>query len=345
MGIGSARELSRDAAIEKVAQLQALRRAAIDPLAARREAVIAGEAVTTGTSTRSFRQAVVDYHAAHAKGWSEAHARTWLKEMEREVMPVLGDLDVDRIDAADMVRALAAGWTERHETASRCRGRVESVLDAERVHKRRSGENPARWKGCLQNLLAAPKAIKRQRGEQHHDAMPWKEVPAFVSQLPDSDAGRALAFLTLTAARTGEVRYAVWPEIDILARTWTIPPERMKAGKEHVVALSAAALAILEGIDRKGDFIFNIGRDDMAELVPDGATVHGMRTAFSSWAGDLGLARDVVEKCIAHATGSKTERAYRRGQEIEQKRKIMERWALYLDEKQSVIVALDGRRG
>jgi len=277
---------------------------------------------------------------ANMAGWSAGHAAAWLKEMEREIFPAIGKLRVDRIDVQDVLRALAPGWSTRHETVSRCRGRIERVLDFAKTLKHRSGENPAAWRGNLENLLPSPKAIKKATGERHHAAMPWADVPAFVGQLPETDAGRALAFLTYTAARSSEVRDAVWSEIDIETRTWTIPAERMKARKEHVVALSGPALAILEAMPRQGDFIFPIGRDAMSDLMPNGATVHGMRAAFSTWAGDLGLARDVVEKCLAHVTGNATERAYRRSQEVEQKRQIMERWALIVgdSENQGVVV-------
>jgi len=343
MGIGSYRELSRDEAIDKVAELQAQRKAGIDPLTARRDTAKA-DAEAAGVPT--FRAAALGYHKANGGTWSASHAASWLKEMDREVMPAIGNVRVDRLDVADVLRALA-GWTERHETVSRCRGRVEKVLDAQKVLGNRKGENPAAWKSNLENLLPSPKSLKRSRGENHHDAMDWKAVPQFVGQLPETDAGRALAFLTYTAARSAEVRDAVWSEIDFAARTWTIPAERMKARKEHVVALSGPALAILEGLKppKLGGFIFSdLGRDAMSELMPSGSTVHGQRAAFSTWAGDLGLPRDVVERCLAHVTGSSTERAYRRGQEVEQKRQIMERWALYLAGENHNIVTLDAKR-
>lgn len=342
MGIGSARELSRDEAIDKVRELQAMRKAGIDPLAARREAVIAGEAVS---SIPTFKACAEAYHAANAGTWSVAHAKAWLLEMEREIFPTIGKLRVDQIDVQDVLRALKAGWTQRHETASRCRGRIEKTLDFAKTLKQRSGENPALWRGNLENLLASPKSIKRAKGEQHHAALPWGDVPAFVDQLPDTDAGKALAFLTYTAARSTEVRDAEWREIDLAARTWTIPAGRMKARKEHVVALSGPALAILEALPQQGDFVFPIGRDAMSDLMPAGSTVHGLRASFSSWAGDLGIARDGVEKCLAHLTGSATERAYRRGQEVEQKRAVMERWAAFVtDVNSATVVMLDRRR-
>jgi hypothetical protein len=306
-----------------------MRKAGIDPLAARREAVLAGEAIADG---RAFKACALDYHTANIAGWSAGHAAAWLKEMEREVFPTLGSC----ASIGSTFRtccALAHGWSTRHETVSRCHGRIKKVLDYAKVLKHRGGENPAIWRGNLENLLASPKAIKKVKGEQHHAAMPWKAVPAFVAQLLETDVGRALAFLTYTAARSTEVRDATWSEIDIVARTWTIPAERMKARKEHVVALRAPALAILEAMPRQGDLVFPIGRDGMSDLMSDGATVHGMRSCFSTWAGDLGLPCDVVEKCLAHVTGNATERAYRRSQEVEQKRQIMERWALFVGDR------------
>ena len=338
MGIGSARELSRDEAIAEVARLQAMRKAGIDPLAERRAAVIAGAA----TASPTFKACALDYHTANAGTWSKSHGAAWLLEMQRGAFPAIGDLPVDRIEVADVLKALA-GWTTTHETTSRNRGRIEKVLDAAKVQGHRKGENPAAWRGNLEHLLPSPKAVKGKE-KAHHAAMDWREVPAFLAQLPDSDEGNALRFLILTATRTNETRDAAWSEIDFAARTWTIPAERMKARRPHVMPLSAPALAILQGLQRTGDLIFPIGRDAMSELVPSGSTVHGMRAAFSSWAGELELPRDTVEKCLAHEVGSQVERAYRRGAEIEAKRRVMERWALFIEGEQHNILTLDARR-
>jgi integrase len=342
MGIGSLRDVSRDDAIAKVAELQALRKAKIDPRAARRETAKPVATVPT------FKAAALAYHATQAAGWSKSHAAAWIAEMEREAFPAIGALPINRVGVEDVLRALV-GWAERHETSSRVRGRIEKTLDWAKVKGYRTGENPAIWRGNLENLLAAPKMLKKAKGEQHHAAMPWDQVPAFVAQLPDIDAARALRFCILTAARSAEVRDAAWSEINMEAATWTVPASRMKGRREHVVALSGPALAVLKGLhqetSQKEDFIFQIARDDMAALMPENATVHGMRAAFSTWAGDLGIARDVVERCLAHLVGSSTERAYRRGAEVEQMRAVMERWAAFVSdgEKQNVVV-LDAKR-
>lgn len=339
MGIGSCRTMTRDDALREVEKLQAQRRAGVDPLTARRQ-----NAAADAVHCPTFRQAAIDFHKSKAKAWSKSHAKAWLLEMEREVFPAIGDNRVDAIEVADVLRALL-GWTERHETASRCRGRVEQILDACKTLGFRKGENPAIWKGNLQNLLPSPKDIKKTAGERHHGAMDWKELPGFVGQLGDTDAARALKFLILTATRSNETRDAAWSEIDLERGVWTIPAERMKARQEHIMPLTAPALAILEGIEHKGDLVFDIGRDAMRELLPEGSTVHGMRAAFSTWAGKSGLPRDTVEQCLAHTVGSAVERAYRRGSEVEQKRRIMDRWASYLQgcENQSVVM-LDSRR-
>jgi hypothetical protein len=199
LGIGSARAMSRDDAIAKVAELQALRKAGVDPLTERRARVI-----TDAVKVPTFREAMIAYHAEQAKGWSKSHADAWLKEMERECLPAIGDMRVDKIEVADVLRALA-GWSTRHETVSRCRGRLEKILDAEKALKHRSGENPAQWKGNLESLLASPTMLKKARGEQHHKALPWDRLPDFVAALPDTEAGRALRFLILTAGRSTEV--------------------------------------------------------------------------------------------------------------------------------------------
>ena len=193
--------------------------------------------------------------------------------------------------------------------------------------------NPASWKGNLSAILAAPKSV---RVKTHLEAMDFTAVPGFIAQLREREdhAAFALEFLVLTASRSAEVRDAQWSEIDIETRLWTIPKDRMKAGREHLVPLTDSAVEILQRLDRSGEDIFDLGRDDLIDLTKSLAgsvTVHGFRAAFSTWAGEkTAFPRDIVERCLAHATGSAVEQAYRRGAELDRRRAVLDAWAAFL---------------
>jgi integrase len=229
-------------------------------------------------------------------------------------------------------------WAAKAETASRVRGRIEAILDYARVRGLRTGENPARWKGHLDHLLPARAQIRKVK---HLEALPHAEVGALMAQLRQRDdvAARALEFLTLTAARLGEVRHATWSEIDFTARTWTVPAARMKAGEEHKVPLSARAIAVLQGMPRTSDHIFPgrhgpIGAHVLPELLQrltgTDATAHGMRSTFRDWASErTSFPREVCEQALAHAIPSAVEAAYRRSDLFEKRRRLMDAWAAY----------------
>lgn len=247
------------------------------------------------------------------------------------------------VDTAKVLSVLQPLWLARPETALRLRGRIEAVLDYARAHRYREGENPGRWRGHLDKLL--PKRQKLTRG--HHKAMAYAEVPGFVAGLRErgSIAAMALEFLILTAARSGEVLGARWDEIDFEAKIWTVPADRMKAAKEHRVPLSARALAILKALDeaRMGEFIFPGQKrgeplSNMAfaavlrRMKVEGVTVHGFRSAFRDWCGEeTSFPREVAEAALAHVAGDATERAYRRGDALEKRRKLMKAWAAYCE--------------
>jgi len=249
---------------------------------------------------------------------------------------------INEIGTDDVLGVLTPLWQSKSETTSRLRGRIERVLDAARAKGLRSGENPARWRGHLDHLL--PKRHKLTRG--HHAAMPYVDVPAFMVDLRGREAVAALAleFLILTAARSSEVMGAVWSEIDRDAKIWTIPASRMKAGREHRVPLTAQALAILDGIEkvRTSDYVFpgqKCGRPlsvlalamRLRRMKVENATVHGFRSSFWDWAGErTAFPREVAEAALAHVVGDETERAYRRGDALEKRRKLMEAWAGFL---------------
>ena len=246
---------------------------------------------------------------------------------------------IDRIETADILAVLQPIWQTKPETASRLRGRIERVLNAAKAKGYRTGENPATWRGHLENLL--PKPSRLSRG--HHAAMRYQDVPAFVARLREREAmaGLALEFAILTATRSGEVLGARWSEIDLDAKVWTIPPERMKAAREHRVPLSERTVAILKQMEtaRTGDFVFPGQRVDkplsvmamemvLRRMDIENATVHGFRSAFRDWAGNVThFPRELAEHALAHVIGDKAEQAYRRSDALERRRALMEAWA------------------
>ncbi len=251
---------------------------------------------------------------------------------------------------ADVLAILEPIWTKLPETASRVRGRIENVLDYATARRLRTGENPARWKGHLDHLLAARAKVAKV---QHHAAVPWQDLPAIMAKLGESKgvAAACLRFLALTAARSGEARGAQWADIDMAAKTWTIPGERMKAGREHRVPLSESVLSILraayppEATEKPvSGFVFpgaktNPVLSDVAvakALATAGGgsfTVHGMRSTFRDWAAEsTAFPREVCEAALAHSNRDRVEAAYLRGDHFEKRRRLMEIWAAYATE-------------
>ncbi len=259
MGLGSAATFSLAEARDKALTCRKLCYEGIDPIEMRRgqrqdAAIEAAKAIT-------FRSCAEQYIDSHKAGWRNAkHAAQWTATLETYVYPVFGDLPVQAVDTGLVMQVLQPIWTTKAETATRVRGRIESILDWATTHSYRRGENPARWKGHLANLL--PKRSRVQKVE-HHAALPFAQVPAFMQSLAGQDgiAAKLLAFTILTASRTGEALGARWSEIDLNAGIWTVRAERMKAGAEHRVPLSPAALAILgemQGLDTT--YVFPGGR-------------------------------------------------------------------------------------
>jgi integrase len=248
---------------------------------------------------------------------------------------------VDKVSTDDVVRVLRPLWHEKPETATKVRERLKLVLDHAKARELRSGDNPAQWKGHLDQILPAPSKLSRG----HHAAMPYVEVPAFLQKLPTVEGigAKALEFTILTAVRSGEARGATWQEMDLDAKVWTIPAVRMKSGKEHRVPLSDRALAIVKDMKAIAinDLVFPGQRDkrplsDMTlakALKSAGAgefTVHGFRSTFRDWAAEeTNFQREVAEAALAHAVGDSVERAYRRGDALEKRRKLMDAWAQY----------------
>jgi integrase len=341
MGLGATHTIGLAEAREKARECRRLRLDGIDPIEARK--VARAQARLAAATATTFKDCAERYIASHRAGWrSPTHAAQWPSTLGRYVYPVFGSLPVQAVDVGLVLKALEPIWTAKPETANRVRGRVESVLDWATARGYRQGENPARWRGHLENLLPGKSKVRRVK---HHAALPYAEIGDFVARLKQQDgmAARALEFTILTAARTGEVIGARWSEINFSERIWMVPAERMKADKEHRVPLSDAAIAILKDLVkvRRGDFIFSGGRGarpisnmTMAMMLRrmgrNEFTVHGFRSSFRDWAAErTSFPPEVAEMALAHAVSDKVEAAYRRGDLLEKRRQLAEAWSKY----------------
>lgn len=273
---------------------------------------------------------------------NEKHRAQWRMTVTEYTKP-MHRKSVAEIGTDDVLKVLSPIWQEKPETASRLRGRLERILDFAKVRGWRTGENPALWRGHLKSILPARQKLTRG----HHAAMPYSAVPALMRELASREAmaARGLEFLILTAARSGEVLGATWSEIDLESGVWTVPANRMKAGKEHRVPLTPRALQIVKSLHetRISDWVFPGQRQNrplsgmsfdklMERIGVDQYTVHGFRSAFRDWVGDeTDFAREVAEQALAHRVGDATERAYRRADALDKRRKLMEAWAAYCE--------------
>jgi integrase len=350
LGLGAAsgpEAISLAKARDKADALRTMVKVGIDPLAERHRE--AAEAIAAEQAAQiagiSFR-AVADAHVAANEGsWRNAkHRQQWKNTLATYAYPVIGELPVASISTAHVLQILEPIWEEKPETASRVRGRIETILDAAKARGYREGENPARWRGHLAQIFPARRRLSRG----HHKALSYEDVPSFVADLRERDATAALAleFCILTAARTGEVIGATWSEVDLDKAIWTIPAGRMKAGKEHRVPLSPRAVEILETVKPLGDsWLFSGKPKNSGDARPKlsgmamtmllrrmkvDTTVHGFRSAFRDWAAECtGYAHETCEMALAHVIGNKAEAAYRRGDLFEKRRMLMADWATY----------------
>ncbi len=332
LGIGPTHTFSLAEAREKARQYRQMLAEGRDPLDERR-AQEASSAVDAAKGM-TFDEAAARYIATHEKGWSNVqHATQWRTSLERFASPVIGKLPVKSIDTALVLKVLEPHWQTTTETMSRVRGRIELILDWAKVGGYRDGENPARWKGHLQFKLGDRRKIQKV---EHHAALPFTEIGAFMAELRMKEGPGAwgLEFCILTATRTNEALGATWDEFDLNTKIWTIPAKRMKARKEHRVPLSPAAIAVIEKARavRHENRVFPIARIDRA--IPEkyaSVTVHGFRSAFRDWAAEraFDLPPYVAEMALAHAISSGVEAAYRRGELLALRAKMMERWADY----------------
>ena len=339
MGLGSIADVSLEQAREKAAELRKQLANGIEPLAEKRQQE--HERKLQQAKSMSFQQCADAYINAHKAGWKNPkHLQQWQNTLAQYVFPVFGDLDVKTIDTALITKCLEPIWLSKNETAGRVRGRVESILDWATARKFRTGENPARWRGHLDKLLAKPSKIQNP---EHHSALPYSKIHSFLTQLREQEgiAAQCLEFTILTAARTGETIGATWAEIDLDEKIWTIPAERMKAKREHRVPLNSCALAILQNMAaiRFNDYVFpsnKKGLSNMAMLTVlkrmerTEITVHGFRSTFRDWAAEMtAYPSEVVEMALAHTIKNQVEAAYPRGDLLGKRSRLMENWAQY----------------
>lgn len=346
MGIGSVSTLSLAEARAEAAKLKALIALGINPIELKLDAVKAkaeaarAEKLEETRKGATFAAAATEYIADHEAGWrNPKHHQQWVNTLKTYAFPVIGDLPVSEITPEHVIQVLRPIWNTKPETASRVRMRIEAVLNSAKLKGWRTGENPAIWRGGLEAALPRISKVKRVR---HHPALPWEDAPAFMQalKLREGIGPRALEFCILTAARSGEVRKATWNEIDLKNAMWVVPAVRMKAGREHRVPLSAAAIELLKSLPRiEGcDFVFPGTRNQPLSDMTLGAvlkrmelgqfTVHGFRSTFRDWAAEnTHHPSEVVEMALAHAVGNKVEAAYRRGDLLAKRTLLMGDWA------------------
>lgn len=332
-GLGPFPEVSLKLARDKRQEAEVMIRQGIDPIEADRTVAQPDEVATFGT-------VALEYIANHEAGWKNPkHRQQWPNTL-RTYAKAIWDTPVHKIGVAEVQNVLKPIWHKKSETAKRVRGRIEKVLGAATVLGLRSGHNPAAWRGNLEHVLGR----HRKGAKRHQPAMSYTAVPSFLSNLSGQDglAARALELLIHTAARTSEVLNARWSEFDLEQRIWTIPAERMKAGKEHRVPLTPQVVEMLQGLTGHRTFLFpgqsnSKPLSNMAMLMllrrmeVDDVTVHGFRSSFRDWCGErTEVPREIAEMALAHEVGSEVERAYRRGDALDKRRKLMELWSEYL---------------
>jgi integrase len=339
MGLGGFPDVTLADARRKAREARALLDQGIDPILQRQEAQSALRAATAAAKT--FDQCTEAFIEAKAAGWRNAKNRQqWTNTLKEYASPVIGPLLVRDVTLPHVMKVLEPIWTTKTETASRVRGRIEAVLDWATVRGYRSGDNPARWRGHMDKLLAAPTRVTKVK---HHKALNVDAVPGFISALRQEEGlgARALELAILTAARSGEVRLATWDEFDLDAGVWVVPKERMKAHKEHRVPLSPAVLKLLRALPRvegttllfpstKNGPLSDMTLSAVMRRMGVPAVPHGFRSTFKDWASErTAYPGEMSEMALAHTISSKVEAAYRRGDLFEKRRRMMNDWAKF----------------
>jgi integrase len=374
MGLGPVHTVGLAAARAKALECRQLRDKGLDPIEEREKAN--REAALQVIKNITFEKAADAYIAAHKGEWRTAkHLKQWRRSLEQHCFKVLGELHVREIDDGLVVRALEPIWTDTRATASRIRGRIERILDWARVNGYREGENPARWDGHLEYALTDHKKAERKtRKKEHFPALPYAQMPEFMAALRtrQTTAAQCLEFAILTAARSGEAIGTKWPEIDIGAQVWTVPPERMKGFREHRVMLSDAAIALIEHMRklRSSDYVFPghrrrrpgdrsrgqpVGERSLLKVIEKmnetnkkaklplwtdpkqggrRITPHGFRSSFKDWSSECTNFRsEISEAALAHIEGDKVKAAYERTTFDQKRRELMAAWADHCDGK------------
>lgn len=340
MGLGSVETFSLKEARERARLARQMVADGIDPITEKENTRLSRAA--SAAKILTFDEAAKGYIKAHRTGWrNPKHATQWQNTIKTYVSPTLGRMSVADIETSHVISILEPIWDTKTETASRVRGRIESILDWASARNYRSGDNPARWRGHLDKLLAARGKVSKVR---HHPAMPYDRAGTFIAQLVklENVSSRALEFTILTAARTSETTGARWDEINLQEKIWLVPGGRMKSGRDHRVPLSNRVIEILNALPRLGEYVFPGAKDgcplsNMAMLQQlqgmsgcQGLTVHGFRSTFRDWVAEqTDFPRDLAEAALAHVVADKTEAAYRRGDALEKRRLMMEAWAQF----------------
>jgi integrase len=346
MGLGPVHTITLAQARQRATDARRLVLDGINPLEAKRKRQL--DTLLAQARSMTFDQCASAYIEAHLASWKNAkHGQQWENTLAAYASPVIGSLPVASVDTALVMTILSPIWSEKTETASRLRGRIESVLDWATTSGYREGVNPARWKGHLENLLAS---ISKAQRTKNHPSLPWQQVCAFMAELRGRKgiAARSVEFAILCAARSGEVRGMAWAEVD--GEVWTIPASRMKAKREHQVPLSSAALTLLNSMPRMGDLVFpgtkgqplsdmsltavlrrmnsdtRVWKDKDSRAI----TVHGFRSSFRMWAAEsTNYPREVAEHALAHQLPDVVERAYQRGTQFAKRGALMDEWARF----------------
>ena len=339
MGLGGYPGVTLAQARDKARAARQVIEQGLDPIQSRQE--VAHKAAAARTRALTFTKASEKFIASREAEWRNLkHRQQWVNTLATYADPVIGSMDVADIDQQHIMQVLDPIWRSKTETASRVRGRIEQILDWAAVRGHRRGENPARWAGHLDQLLPTPSRISKV---EHHPAVPIEQAPAVVPRIAvcAGMGARALLLQVLTATRSGEVRGALWDEIDLEGAVWSIPKERMKSGRPHRVSLSSQALQLLQDLPHlegtalvfpssKMTLLSDMSLTAVMRRLKLDAVPHGFRSTFSDWAAErTSYPRDLVEMALAHTLGSKVEAAYRRGDMLAKRAALMQAWANY----------------